>query len=121
MRTTRTKTAPRELLLLKHGAGDTAAENKLELDQARRRAGIDVEHAEVKVNSQLVHRAQLHGVHTAELTVGDGPILLSRVHPSGGPADREAVTETTKYTYTAPPLDREPVIRGELEHHSEGP
>lgn len=29
---------------------------------------------------------------------------------------REAVTETTKYTYTAPPLNREPVVRGELKH-----
>ena len=29
---------------------------------------------------------------------------------------REAVTETTKYTYTAPPLNREPEVRGKLKH-----
>ena len=75
-----------------------------------------MEHVDVKVNSHM-------GSSTAELTVGNGaqlakPNTLVVVREAAKPIPNQ---KNTKYKYTAPTLIREPAVRGELEHHSEGP
>ena len=57
---------------------------ELTCDIDRRRAGIDVEHVEVKVNSQSVELSHTES-STAELIVGNGAQLAKPIHLSGGP------------------------------------